>query len=120
VRDVIELRDLRFDAIVGLLDFERVTPQPVSLDIDLVRPFAEAAATDDVAHTTNYALVITLAQRVVIEGRFLLLETLVARVAESILAFDGAIASVTVAVKKLRPPVEEVITSVGVRTTLSR
>jgi dihydroneopterin aldolase len=50
----------------------------------------------------------------------LLLESLVYRVAEEILKFDGAITSVNVAVRKTRPPVPEDVASVGVRCTLCR
>ena len=34
--DTIELRDIRFSTIVGVLPEERLREQPVSLDIDLV------------------------------------------------------------------------------------
>jgi dihydroneopterin aldolase len=50
----------------------------------------------------------------------LLLETLATRVAKKILEFDPAIKSVSVGVRKLQPPVEEDVATVGVRTTLSR
>jgi hypothetical protein len=41
-------------------------------------------------------------------------------VAKKILEFDPAIKSVSVGVRKLQPPVEEDVATVGVRTTLSR
>ncbi len=120
MKDVIELRGLRVDAIVGVLEKERRRVQPLSLDIDIHRPFAQAAKTDDVAKTTNYADVLTLASRVVIEGKFILLETLARRTAAAILAFDPEIISVSVTVRKLRPPVSEDVATVGVRCTRSR
>jgi len=43
VKDVIELRELRVDAIVGVLDRERRRAQPLAFDIDLQRSFAQAA-----------------------------------------------------------------------------
>jgi dihydroneopterin aldolase len=120
VSEVIELRELRCHAVVGVLDAERVHAQPLAFDIDIVRPFEEAVAIDDVLATTNYATVLTLATRTAVEGGFVLLETLASRVAHEILALDGAITSVTVAVRKLDPPVEEDVASVGVRCTVSR
>jgi dihydroneopterin aldolase len=120
VSDVIELRELRVSAIVGVLAEERERAQPLVFDLDLVRPFEEAAMNDDIAETTNYADVLTLASRTATEGRYLLLETLAYRVAYEILAFDGDIASVTVAVRKVRPPVIEDVASVGVRCTVQR
>jgi hypothetical protein len=41
-------------------------------------------------------------------------------VAHEILAFDAEITSVTVAVRKVRPPVTQDVASVGVRCTVQR
>lgn len=118
--DTIELRDIRFSTIVGVLPEERVREQPLSLDIDIARDFSEAARHDDLRATTNYAHVITLAIGIAREGQFQLLETLSHRVASGVLAVDAAIESVTVSVRKLRPPVPEDVATVGVRCTLTR
>ena len=118
--DVIEIRELRCSAVVGVLSEERVHAQPLAFDIDIARPFQAAAANDDLDATTNYATVLTLATRTALEGGFVLLETLATRVAHEVLALDGAITSVTVAVRKLHPPVDEDVASVGVRCTVLR
>lgn len=118
--DVIELRQLRCSAVVGVLAEERDRPQPLEFDIDIERPFEEAALNDDITETTDYALVLTLTTTVALEGRFLLLESLAYRVAREILTLDSDIESVTVAVRKLRPPVPEDVATVGVRCTLRR
>jgi dihydroneopterin aldolase len=120
VNDVIELRDLRCSAIVGVLSEERDRAQLLVFDLDLVRPFEEAAINDDITETTNYADVLTLTTRIATEGQYLLLETLAYRVADEILGFDPEIESVTVAVRKARPPVVEDVASVGVRCTVHR
>jgi dihydroneopterin aldolase len=120
VSDVVEVRDLRVSAIVGVLGEERDRPQPLSVDIDMYRPFEEAALSDDLASTTNYAEVIGLVSQVATEGRFLLLETLAYRAAQEVLASDPEITRVTVAVRKLRPPVPEDVSTVGVRCSLDR
>lgn len=118
--DVIELRELRVSAIVGVLTHERVNEQPLELDIDIERPFEDAAATDDLNLTTDYAAVLRVASEVAREGEYLLLETLARRVASAILALDDAITRVTVAVRKLRPPVPDLVATVGVRCSLTR
>lgn len=118
--DVIELRELRCNAIVGVLAQERDRAQPLVFDLDVARPFEEAAMNDDIATTTNYADVLSLTVNVATEGRFLLLETLAQRVAHEILAYDAEITSVTVSVRKVRPPVPEDVASVGVRCTVQR
>jgi dihydroneopterin aldolase len=120
MKDVIELRALRVDAVVGVLDKERRRAQPLAFDIDLHRSFRQAAKNDELKKTTNYAAILALTTKVAVEGKFTLLETLATRVAQHILAFDPAIKSVSVAVRKLQPPVPEDVASVGVRTTLLR
>jgi dihydroneopterin aldolase/2-amino-4-hydroxy-6-hydroxymethyldihydropteridine diphosphokinase len=118
--DVIELRGLRVSAIVGVLPEEREREQPLSIDLDLERPFHDAAVGDDLLATTNYAEVLALVEGVVVEGHFLLLETLVHRVAQAVLDCDLAIESVRVRAHKLRPPVPQDVASVGVACTLRR
>jgi FolB domain-containing protein len=120
VSDLIELRELRCSAVVGVLAEERERAQPLVMDLDIERPFEEAAMNDDIAATTNYADILSLASNVATVGRFLLLETLAQRIALEVLAYDKEIISVTVAVRKVRPPVLEDVASVGVRCTVLR
>jgi dihydroneopterin aldolase len=120
VSDVIELRGLRCSAVVGVLAEERERPQPIVFDLDIERPFEEAVMNDDLTVTTNYAAVLSLTTSIATEGEFLLLETLASRVAHEILAYDREITSVSVAVRKVRPPVPEDVETVGVRTTVQR
>lgn len=118
--DLIELRGLRVSAVVGMLAEERERAQPLSIDLDLERPFRDAATGDDLLATTNYAEVLALCEAMVVEGHFLLLETLVHRVAEAVLDFDRAIISVRVRAHKLRPPVAQDVASVGVSCLVRR
>ena len=118
--DHIEIRGLRCAVIVGVLAEERDRTQPIEIDVDFERTIEAAAMSDDLAETTNYAEVVSLARRIATEGRFLLLETLVYRVAREVLAVDDSIEAVTVAARKLRPPVPEDVATIGVRTTVRR
>lgn len=118
--DRIELRGLRLRAVVGVLPEEREREQPLSIDVEIERPFAAAAADDDLAGTTNYAAILDLVERVVTQGRFMLLETLVTRVGRAVLDADGAIDAVQVRARKLRPPVTQDIDTVGVVSTSRR
>jgi 7,8-dihydroneopterin aldolase/epimerase/oxygenase len=117
---VIELRGVRCDAVVGVLSEERTRPQPLSLDIDLVRPLESAARSDDLTETTNYADVVADAVRVATDGHFYLLEALAAAVAASALALDPAISSVEVTARKLEPPLPTDVDTVGVRVRVDR
>ena len=120
MNDRIELHGLRLRAVVGVLPEEREREQPLSIDVDIERPFAAAADDDDLSGTTNYAAILDLVERVVTEGRFMLLETLVTRVGRAVLDADGAIDAVQVRARKLRPPVTQDIDTVGVMSTSRR
>jgi dihydroneopterin aldolase len=115
--DVIELRGLRLSAIVGVLPHERTQPQPLELDLDVVVDLAAAGASDDLADTVDYGALVAAAEEVVTGSRFGLLEALAERVAAVLLAADGRVASVTVSVRKLRPPVPQPLATSGVRIT---
>ena len=136
MNDVIELRELRVQAVVGVLSEERDRAQPLAFDIDVARPFEEASINDDLAETTNYADVLQIATKVATErifdafrggkeralyyGHTICGHPLGAAVAREVLAYDEWISSVTVAVRKLHPPVAEDVATVGVRCTVSR
>ena len=74
--DRIEVTDMRVDTIIGILDSEQRTPQPIIVDLELEMPIEEAARTGSLHTTINYAdvqqWVMTLAQ----QGRWRLLESL--------------------------------------------
>ncbi|NNN08080.1 MAG: dihydroneopterin aldolase [Acidimicrobiaceae bacterium] len=118
--DVIEIRGLRVSAIVGVLPEERDREQPLVIDLDLERPFGASATSDDVASTTNYAVVLALVESIVIEGRFQLLETLAHRAARAVLDFDHDIVWVRLRAHKVRPPVPQDVATLGVSCTLHR
>jgi dihydroneopterin aldolase len=115
--DVIELRGLRLRAIVGVLDWERRVTQPLELDLDVAVDLAAAGTSDDLADTVDYGALCALAERVVVEGRFLLLEALAQHVAVAVLAADPRIEAVTVGARKLEPPVPQPLATSGVRLT---
>jgi dihydroneopterin aldolase len=115
--DVIELRGLHLSAIVGVLPHEREQPQPLELDLDVVLDLAAAGASDALESTVDYGALCDEVERVVVGSRCALLEALAERVAAAVLAADGRIASVTVAVRKLRPPVAQPLATSGVRIT---
>ncbi len=117
---IIELRGLRVLAIVGALAEERDRPQPLVIDLDVERPFDDAARSDDLADTTNYADVLARAEAGAREGCFVLLETLAVRVARAVLEIDDRVSAVTVAVRKTRPPVELDVATTGVRVRVTR
>ena len=118
--DRIELRGLRVDAICGVLPHERTTPQPLEIDVDLAADLRVAGASDDLTDTIDYGAVTAEVDRVATTSEPQLLEHLATRIADAVLALDTRIDEVTVAVRKLEPPVPERLATSGVRIIRSR
>jgi 7,8-dihydroneopterin aldolase/epimerase/oxygenase len=117
--DLIELRGLRAVGICGALAEERLRPQPFEVDLDVEVDLAAAGASDDLGDTVDYG---TLAEKVVgvITGEQpVLLERMASRIAAVVLESPG-VAAVTVAVRKLRPPVPTELATSGVRIRRAR
>jgi 7,8-dihydroneopterin aldolase/epimerase/oxygenase len=118
--DVIELRGLRLAGIVGVLPHEQAQPQPLEVDLDVEVDLARPGASDDLADTVDYGALCDVAERVVSTTSYALLEALAERLAADLLAEDGRVDAVTVAVRKLRPPVAQQLTTSGVRIRRAR
>lgn len=83
--DIIYLRDLRIDTVIGVFDWERRVRQTVILDLDLAADVRHAAATDALSDTLNYKAVAKRLLEFVGQSEFQLVETLAERVAEVVL-----------------------------------
>jgi dihydroneopterin aldolase len=114
--DRIEVRTLRLVGVHGLLPEERSRPQPFEIDLDLEVDMTRAAASDDLVDTADYGAVIEVAAEVVAGAPHDLLESLAGAIADAVLRI-AHVTSVTVAVRKLRPPVPFDVGSTGVRLT---
>jgi len=79
--DRIFLRDLRVETIIGIYDWERETPQTVSIDLELATDVARAAQSDDIADALDYKQIAKRLIAFVGESRFQLVETLAERIA---------------------------------------
>jgi len=113
-RDRIEVRGLRVDGVHGVLEEERLRPQPFEVDLDLYLDTGPAGGSDDLAATADYAAAAAAAVAVITGSPRRLLESLAGAVAEQVLA-DPRVEEVTVAIRKLRPPLPYEVASTGVR-----
>ena len=80
--DIVYIRDLKIEAIIGINDWEREVRQTVSLDLDMATDIRKAADSDEIADTIDYKAVV---KRVIafVEGtEFLLVETMAERVSD--------------------------------------
>lgn len=84
--DKILLHDLEVEAIVGILEWERVVPQRLLLSIELASDITEAAKSENIEDALNYAEVALAVEALIVEKKFRLLERLVEEVAALLLA----------------------------------
>jgi dihydroneopterin aldolase len=83
--DIVYIRELEIDAIIGIYDWERETMQTVSIDLEMGCDNTKAAASEDIADALDYK---SVAKRLIsfVEGsEFLLVETLAERIAAIVL-----------------------------------
>jgi len=132
--DRIELRGLRALGIHGVLPEERERPQPFEVDVDLEVELLNAGRSDDLADTVDYGTVAEAVVAAVAGPHLDLLEALAERIAAAAWRAAGKeyletgsaelrvlpsrpprVTGVTVAVRKLRPPVGVDMSSAGVR-----
>jgi len=100
---------------------EKERRQPLAIDLDLAVDLAFAGASDDLADTVDYGLVCQRVEELVVGGSHtVLLEALAEKIAARVLGLDERIAGVTVAVRKVRPPVPQDLATSGVRISRSR
>jgi dihydroneopterin aldolase len=83
--DIIFLRQLKIDTVIGIFDWERKIKQTVVLDLEMGADIRKAAASDHIDDTLNYKAVAKRLIQFVSESDFQLVETLTERVAEIIL-----------------------------------
>ena len=119
--DRIELRRIRCVGTHGVLAEEQERAQPFEVDLDLAVDLHPAGDSDALEDTVDYGAVAHVVASTVSGPRsFALLETLARQVADDVLALDIRISSVTVALRKLRPPLAVDIETVGIRVVRHR
>ena len=109
--DKIFIRQLVVEAILGILPAERLTPQPVHIDITVLTNTSHPAKTKEIADAVDYAALADAAAGLTINGEYLLIETLAEDLAALCLA-KPHVAGVCVRVEK--PQAVAAATAVGV------
>ena len=118
--DRIELRGLRALGTHGALPEERVRAQPFEVDLDVDADLRAAGRSDDLSDTIDYGALTETVVAVVAGPHAELLEHLAERIAAAVLEVVGSTGprvTVTVTVRKLRPPVPADLASAAVRIT---
>ena len=84
--DLVSVRDLSVQAVIGVHDWEREITQTLVFTVELAADVRSAARHDDLADALDYSAVARTIASVVQDGRFRLIETAAERVAERLLA----------------------------------
>ena len=74
--DIIFIRDLKIDTVVGIYDWERRIRQTVILDIEMAADIRAAAKSDSIEDTVNYKAVSKRLIQFVQDSEYQLVETL--------------------------------------------
>ena len=83
--DIVYIRDLRIETIIGIYDWERETRQTVSLDLEMGTDIKKAAQSDSIEDTLDYKSVAKRMIQFVGDSEFQLVETMAERIADIVL-----------------------------------
>ncbi|MGD8587952.1 MAG: dihydroneopterin aldolase [Chromatiales bacterium] len=83
--DLVFIRELRIETVIGIYEWERKIKQPVILDLEMGADIARAAASDAIEDTLDYKAVCKRLIEFVEASEFQLVETLAERCAEIVL-----------------------------------
>lgn len=87
--DLVFIRQLRVDTVIGVYDWERRVRQTLVLDIEMAGDNRAAATTDAIDDALDYAAVATRIESFIRGSQFQLIETIAEQVAAIILTDFG-------------------------------
>lgn len=79
--DIVYIRDLRVDTVIGIYDWEREIRQTVSVDLQMAWDISRAAAEDDIQYALNYKAVSKRLISFISDSEFFLVETMAQQIA---------------------------------------
>ena len=88
--DIIFLREVRVDTVIGLYEWERHAPQTIEIDLDIGIPSETPCHSDDIGDTIHYGVVVERLRAILAERHFLLIEALAEHIAHVIRDEFGA------------------------------
>ena len=83
--DIVFIRDLRIETVIGVYDWERKIRQTVSIDLEMGTDIRPAAASDHIDDALDYKAVAKRLIQFVGDSEFQLVETLAQRCADILL-----------------------------------
>ncbi len=89
----IHIEELTFECIIGILEFERVTPQTVIINVEIEYEYEKD-------NFINYAELIHLIEHQMVEKRYELLETAIEELSQKIVGNYSKITKLTLKISK--------------------
>ena len=78
--DIVFIRELEIETVIGIYDWERQVKQVVSIDLEMATDIRKAAASDSIENTINYKAVAKRLIDFVGGSEFQLVETMAERI----------------------------------------
>jgi dihydroneopterin aldolase len=98
--DIIFLRELKIDTLIGVYEWEKRVPQTLQIDLEIALPSSLACQTDNIDDALNYADIVRDIQKSLASRHYNLIEALAESIAQ-ILLDDFKAPWVKVSVAKL-------------------
>ena len=111
--DAIVIEGLKVETVVGCFNWERQIQQPLMLDLEIATCLAQAAASDDLVDTLNYAEICEIATQVIVNAAPKLIEHAAKLVIDALFTTYPSIESIKITIRK--PAIIAQANSVGIR-----
>jgi dihydroneopterin aldolase len=83
--DIIFLRELKIETLIGVYEWEKRVPQTLQLDLEIALPDSRACQTDNIKDALNYADIVRDIQTALASRHYNLLEALAESIAQILL-----------------------------------
>lgn len=84
--DIVFIRDLQIETVIGIYDWERKIRQIISIDLDMATDIKKAANSDNIEDTLNYKAVAKRLISFISKSEYELVESLAEKICEIVLS----------------------------------
>lgn len=116
--DAIIIEGLKVDTVIGCFNWERQIIQPLMLDLTIHNDLTQAAQSDELEDTLNYAQICELAAQVIQQAKPKLIEHAAQLVLECLFTTFPSIESIVITIRK--PAIIAQANAVGIRLERNR
>ena len=116
--DAIIIEGLKVDTVIGCFNWERQIIQPLMLDLTIHNDLNQAAQSDELDDTLNYAQICELAAQVIQQAKPKLIEHAAQLVLEKLFLVFPSIESIIITIRK--PAIIAQANAVGIRLERQR